>query len=71
MIYTIIKPSGLKLNQQRTDFNVRDIHFATFKTKKEAEDWIKENNKNFLGIVSKTPLKLKVIQVSLEKSTTE
>lgn len=60
MYYTITKPSGLKLNVQKTDFNVEAHNFAKFFSKEDADKWIEENNHRFIAIESKKPIKLQV-----------
>ena len=56
--FTISKPSGLKLNAQKTDFNVSVVNYAKFDSKESAQKWIDENNEKFLSIGSKRPVKM-------------
>jgi hypothetical protein len=58
--FTISKPNGLKLNAQKTDFNVNIVNYAKFESKELAQKWIDENNEKFLSIKSKQPAKLSI-----------
>lgn len=60
MYYTISKPSGLKLNVQRTDFNTTLNNFAKFDSFEKAQKWVSENNHRFLSVRTGKPCKLSI-----------
>jgi hypothetical protein len=50
IFFTISKPSGIKLNSAKTDFNTSHNHYAVFKTKQSAKEWIEKNDIDLLAL---------------------